>query len=104
MKSETVIAIALRASIAMMIGNGTLAAIGLVGLTAGHLLGGPSPEYRTVLALSTASRRPGVALSIASASVTDKRLMLTDLLLYLTVNAVVSIPFLIWRRRRSVPH
>jgi hypothetical protein len=33
-----------------LIGNGTLAAIAaftLVGLTAGHLLGGPSPEYRT---------------------------------------------------------
>jgi BASS family bile acid:Na+ symporter len=36
-------------------------------LVAGHVLGGPAPEDRTVLALATANRHPGVALAVASA-------------------------------------
>jgi BASS family bile acid:Na+ symporter len=58
-------------AIESLIGNGTLAAIAafvLVGLAAGHLLGGPDPEDRTVQALSTASRHPGIAMAIASAN------------------------------------
>jgi BASS family bile acid:Na+ symporter len=52
-----------RQAILSLIGNGTLVAFAvfvLVGLAAGHLLGGPDPQDRTVLALSTASRHPGV--------------------------------------------
>jgi BASS family bile acid:Na+ symporter len=35
-----------------------------VGLAVGHVLGGPDREDRSVLALATASRHPGVALAI----------------------------------------
>jgi bile acid:Na+ symporter, BASS family len=59
--------------------NGTLVAFAgfiVVGLTVGHLLGGPDPGDRTVLALSTASRHPGVALAIADANFPDQKLVL----------------------------
>jgi BASS family bile acid:Na+ symporter len=54
-----------------LIGNGhvlALAAFVAIGLIVGRLLGGPDPEDRVVLALSTASRHPGVALAIATAN------------------------------------
>ena len=56
-------------AIAGSIGNYTLltiVAFAAVALGVGHVLGGPDPEDRTVLAMSTASRHPGVALAIAN--------------------------------------
>lgn len=53
------------------IGDGTLivfAGFVLAGLLVGHFLGGPDPESRVVLALSTACRHPALALAIASAN------------------------------------
>jgi len=52
-----------------LLGNGTLLAITLfvlAGLAVGDLLGGPEPGNRTVLAMVTSSRHPGVAIAIAS--------------------------------------
>jgi BASS family bile acid:Na+ symporter len=89
-------------AITSLIGNGTIIAIAafvIFGLTVGHLLGGPEPEDRTVLALSTASRHPGIALAIASASFPGQKLVLAAVLLYLIVNVIVSLPYLNWRRR-----
>lgn len=85
-----------------LIGNGTviaLAAFVLAGLAVGHSLGGPAPENRTSLALSTASRHPGIALALAQANFPEQKLASAALLLYLLVNAVVSIPYLSWTRR-----
>ena len=51
-----------------LMGNGTLIALiafAIVGLAVGHLFGGPGLEERITLALSTASRHPGLALAIA---------------------------------------
>jgi bile acid:Na+ symporter, BASS family len=82
--------------------NGTLAAFAtfiIVGLAAGQLLGGPDPADRTVLALSTASRHPGVALAIASANFPEQKLVLPAVLLYLITGAILSIPYSKWRRR-----
>lgn len=89
-------------SIASLIGNGTIIAIAafvIVGLAAGHALGGPAPEDRTVLAFSTASRHPGVALATASANFPGEKLVLAAVLLYLIVNAVVSMLYIKWRHR-----
>ena len=86
-----------------LIGNGTviaLAAFVLVGLTIGHLLGGPAPENRTSLAISTASRHPGIAIVLAQANFPEQKLVTAAILLYLLVNAVVSIPYLSWTKRR----
>ncbi len=55
-------------AIAASVGNYTLltiVAFVLVALGIGHVLGGPNAEDRTVLAMSTASRHPGVALAVA---------------------------------------
>jgi BASS family bile acid:Na+ symporter len=55
-------------AIAASVGNYTLLTIvsfAIVALAVGHVLGGPAPEDRGVLALSTASRHPGVALAVA---------------------------------------
>ncbi|HYE34519.1 hypothetical protein [Methylocaldum sp.] len=90
-------------AIVSLIGNGTLAAIAsfvAVGLLAGHGLGGPDPNDRTVLALSTASRHPGVALAIAHANFPDEKLAPAVVLLYLIVSGIVSLPYLRWNRRR----
>jgi bile acid:Na+ symporter, BASS family len=87
-------------SIVALIGNFTLLAIGvviLVGLAVGHLLGGPDPDDRTVLALSTATRHPGVALAVAHVSAPNEPAVMAAVLLYLLVGALVSVPYVKWR-------
>ncbi len=86
------------------IGNGTaLALAGLVaiGLAVGHLLGGPEPEHSGVLALSSASRHPAIALSIASANYPDQQFV-GIVLLYLLISAILCLPYVSWQRRRSI--
>jgi bile acid:Na+ symporter, BASS family len=85
------------------VGDGTiLAMVGFagIGLLVGHLLGGPEPDHSVVLGLSTASRHPAIALSIASANFPDERFGGT-ILLYLIVGALAAIPYLAWHRRRT---
>ncbi|HYW13612.1 MAG TPA: hypothetical protein VE871_16745 [Longimicrobium sp.] len=76
-----------------LVGNGTVLAIvvfALVGLATGHLLGGPDPQDRVVLALSTAARHPMVAITAAMALYPGHRDVAPAVLLYLLVSAVVS--------------
>jgi BASS family bile acid:Na+ symporter len=90
--------------ISSLVGNGTVlvfAAFVLFGLMIGHVLGGPEPEDRTVLALSTASRHPGIALAVAGANYPGQKLVLAAVALYLIVNVIVSIPYLNWRKRQA---
>ena len=75
-------------------GDGTIVAIAIftaAGLFVGHLLGGPDPENAVVLALSSASRHPAIALSIASANFPEERFAGT-ILLFLLVSGAVGIP------------
>jgi BASS family bile acid:Na+ symporter len=91
-------------SVLSLIGDGTIlviVAFVLVGLAAGHLLGGPEPGNRTILAFSTAIRHPGVALAIAVANFPGEKLIPAAIVMYLILNIIVSIPYLIWRRRRE---
>ncbi|MBF2005977.1 MAG: Na+-dependent transporter [Chlorogloeopsis fritschii C42_A2020_084] len=86
-----------RSAIASLIGNGTIIVIVvfvLIGLAAGHLLGGPNPHHRTVLALSTATRHPGVAIAITHTNFPEQKLALAAILLYLLISGVVTIPYL----------
>jgi BASS family bile acid:Na+ symporter len=85
-----------------LIGNGTLLAIVAfveVGLAVGHLLGGPDPRERGVLALATAMRHPGVALVIASGIGEGDKVVGPALMLYLLVGTLVSAPYVRWARR-----
>ncbi len=86
-----------------LIGGGALLAFAVfvvVGLAAGHFLGGPREEDRTVLAFSTATRHPGVALAIANANFPDNTLVMPAVALYLIVATLVSLPYARWRRGR----
>ena len=87
-----------------LIGSGTLlvfAAMAMIGLAVGHALGGPDASTRTVLALSTASRHPAVALTIVLGSGVDKMQALAAVLLYVIVAMLISLPYVTWRRKRA---
>jgi BASS family bile acid:Na+ symporter len=87
-----------------LLGNGTLliiVAMAVIGLAVGHLLGGPDADTRTVLALSTTSRHPAVALAIAAGAGLEAKPALAAVLLYVVVAVLVSIPYVAWRRRQA---
>ncbi|MEJ0009478.1 MAG: Na+-dependent transporter [Alphaproteobacteria bacterium] len=89
--------------VAAMIGNGVLLAtiaFSVIGLAAGHLLGGPDPDDRTALALATASRHPAIAVAVAQATFPEHTDALMVVLVALVVGAVVSMPYLAWRKKR----
>lgn len=86
-----------------LVGNGTVIALAvfvLAGQAIGHLVGGPEPENRVGLAISTGSRHPGVALAIAQVNFPDQTLATAAVLLYVFVTALVSIPYLRWAKHR----
>jgi len=85
-----------------LVGNGTLlgfVVFVVVGLSVGHALGGPSREERAVLALSTACRHPAIAIAVANANFPEEKLVPAAILLYLLVNILVSIGFIVLQRR-----
>ena len=85
-----------------LVGNGTILAMiatAVVGLFAGHLLGGPVEGNRSSLALATAARHPGVALAVGGADFPGQTLLPAAVLLYLIVSLLVSMPYKIWRKR-----
>jgi bile acid:Na+ symporter, BASS family len=91
-------------AIADFFGSGAfwaVAAFVAIGLAVGHGLGGPDPQNRTVLALATATRHPGVAMAITSANFPGYREVLPAFLLYLLVGAVLAIPYVMWRKRAT---
>jgi BASS family bile acid:Na+ symporter len=69
-------------------------------LAVGHALGGPTEDDRTVLALSTASRHPGIALAVTTAAVADPRPALAAILIFTVVAVILTTVYVIWRRRR----
>jgi BASS family bile acid:Na+ symporter len=86
-----------------MVGNGVLVTVvlfALVGIAAGHLLGGPDPDDRSVLALATSTRHPGIALSIAALNFPERKAaVLIVILFHLVVGTVVAIPYMKWRNK-----
>jgi BASS family bile acid:Na+ symporter len=99
-----VILLAVIPAMRTLIGNGTIlamAAFVVAGLIAGHYLGGPVDDDRTVLALSAASRHPAIALAIAKANFPDEPFLGATIVLYLLVNAIVCLPC-VSRHRRAI--
>lgn len=90
-----------------LVGDGTilsLAGFALIGSIIGHLLGGPEPDNRSVLALATASRHPAVAVAIAHANFPEQTLAGAAVLWYLILSGVVSAFYLARvKRQRAGP-
>jgi len=87
-----------------MVGDGALVAmiaVVILGLAVGHFLGGPEAGHRVVLALSTATRHPAIALAVAKANFPDEPRLGPTILLYLLVSAIVSLPYQLWFKRRD---
>jgi BASS family bile acid:Na+ symporter len=92
-------------AIVSLVGEFTLLAIVLfvlIGLAIGHLLGGPDHEHRTVLALSTAVRHPGVALTLSGVVAHGNPRVAAAVLLAALVGAIVTAPYVKWRKRGDV--
>ena len=86
-----------------LVGNGVVVLLVLftaVGILVGHWLGGPEPDDRTVLALATGTRHPGVAMAIASLNFPDQNAAAAVMLWHLVIGGIVSIPYVRWRRTR----
>jgi BASS family bile acid:Na+ symporter len=83
------------------VGNGVIwmmVLFGVVGLVVGHLLGGPAPDNRTVLAMATSARHPGIAISIAGLNFPEhKKEVMVVILFHLLVGAIVAMPYSKWR-------
>src|SRR5262245_47684910 len=83
-----------------LIANGMVIAIAVlvvIGLVAGHLLGGPQSDGRTVLALAGASRHPAVAFAAAAASSLEPHFG-AAVVLYLLLGDLFGLPYTIWRQ------
>jgi BASS family bile acid:Na+ symporter len=90
-------------AIQSLIGDGTLVAMAgvvLACLAGGHLLGGPERIDRATLAVASAVRHPGIAMSLAGANFVDKRVA-AAVLLFMLVGLVVGIPYKQWIKRTT---
>jgi len=65
----------------------------------GHLLGGPSRELRSVLAIASVARNVGLALFIAELSDYGQNFIPT-LLTYMVLGALLAVPYSVWSKRQ----
>jgi len=85
-----------------LVGDGVLIcliAFTLVGIAVGHLLGGPNPHNRAVLALATGTRHPGIAIAISSINFPNQKSVLAVVLFHLIIGAIVSLPYVRWHKK-----
>jgi BASS family bile acid:Na+ symporter len=75
-----------------------VALITVLALGVGQALGGPDPQTRTAVAISSAMRNPGLALLVASVNHAPAAVIST-VLAYLVISALVVLPYVAWRRR-----
>jgi BASS family bile acid:Na+ symporter len=89
-------------AILTLVGDGTLfalAAFAIVGIIVGHVLGGPNPDDRRVLALATSVRHPAIALAIAHANFPGQKLAGAVILIYVIVSSILAAPYVKWHKR-----
>jgi BASS family bile acid:Na+ symporter len=100
------IMIGLARTVLSLVTDGTILGFGgfaLAGLVIGHMLGGPEPADRPVLALATASRHPAVAMAIAHTNFPNQQLAGAAVFLYVVLAAILCGLYLSWVRRTSPP-
>ncbi len=68
-------------------------------LAIGHLLGGPSREWRSALAIASIARNVGLALFIAALSDYGQNFIPT-LLTYMILGALLAAPYSVWSKRQ----
>ena len=90
--------------IRMILHFGTLPALAVVimvgiSLAIGHLLGGPTPNERAALAISSIARNVGLALFITALKGVEQTVLPT-LLSYMILGAIVAVPYSAWSKRR----
>ena len=91
-------------AIAAQVGDGALLAVvlfAIVGLIVGHLLGGPSAEDRTVLALACALRHPGIVVVVGRMTFPEEAQIGAAALLCLIGTFACALPYILWRKRLS---
>ncbi len=89
-------------AIRTLLGGGTVLAMitfVVVGLVVGHLAGGGTPNDRVVLALATACRHPGIAITLGVANYPDQRLVPAAIMIYLIVSAIVCLAYIAWQKK-----
>jgi len=94
-------------SMVSLFGDGTMVAIMafyVLGLAVGHMLGGPKPTERAVLALASSTRHPGIAIAITAANLPDHKSALAAILLFMVVGMIVPIPYLRWMKPQIFDH
>ncbi|MBB3892151.1 BASS family bile acid:Na+ symporter [Phenylobacterium haematophilum] len=89
-------------AIRSLIGDGAviaMAALTLVTLIGGHMLGGPADYDRATLAVASSVRHPGIAMLIANTTFADKRVT-AAVLLYLLVSMIMGALYQAWFKHR----
>lgn len=74
----------------------------LIALVIGHLLGGPDPHERTALAITCSTRHVGLAVLVAASMPGPYAVLLITA--YLLCSLIVTVPYLMWRRRSAERH
>jgi BASS family bile acid:Na+ symporter len=85
-----------------LIGDGAMvamAALTVITLIGGHLLGGPADYDRGTLAVASSVRHPGIAMLIANTAFDDKRVT-AAVLLYLLVSMILGALYAVWFKHR----
>lgn len=100
----TLVILALIPGLRMIVHLGGLPLLAIVimvlfSLAIGHILGGPTEDERSALAVASIARNIGLALLITTLSGVEKEIIPT-LLSYMLLGAIVAIPYSLWSKRR----
>jgi BASS family bile acid:Na+ symporter len=75
-----------------------------ISIAIGHLLGGPRPDTRVTLATLASTRNLGLALAIAGASLPQPLEVQAVIVVYMVVEQVLQIPYVMWQKRVAARH
>ena len=73
----------------------------VVSLGIGHILGGPTREKRSVLAIASIARNVGLALFIAGLSDYGENIIPT-IMTYTILGAIMAVPYAVWSKRQTM--